>query len=157
MKNKYDEFNVDIYRNCNMDLKHYNDVDLLNHFNNHGKNENRIFSKIQLYKPQALINNDLMIAKKAVCLIFSLEKYSHEFKNILIKLNEISDNSPLDIYLSVKDDNINYATYHGLSRIAHSIHYIVDIIQQYELIDVGKYNFYLGFNLQRNYQDVIFI
>jgi len=82
MINKYNEFNVDIYRNCNIDLKNcqYNDFDLLNHFNNHGKNENRIFSRIQLYKKQSLINQDLSKANIAVCLKIPPEKYSS--KNI---------------------------------------------------------------------------
>jgi len=37
-------FNSDIYRNNNNDLKNFNDTELLNHFNNYGKNENRIYS-----------------------------------------------------------------------------------------------------------------
>ena len=157
MKNKDTECNMDVYRNCNIDLKHYNNIDLLNHFNNHGKNENRIFSRIQLYKPQALINNDLMIAKKAVLLIFSLEKYSDEYKNLLIKINELSDNRPLDIYLGVKDNNINYLTHQGLSIINIYIYEIVKIIEDYNILDIAKCNFYLGFNLQRNYDNTVFL
>jgi len=158
MKNKDIEFNLDVYRNCNVDLKHYNDFDLLNHFNNHGKNENRMFSKIQLYKPQALINCELLKAKIAVCLKISDEKYSYEFKNLLTKINELSSNNNfIDIYLGGEDNNINYLTYNGLSIIKHSIHYIVDEIKKYEIILVEKYNFYLGFNLQNKYEDVIFM
>jgi len=155
MKSKDTEFNMDVYRNCNIDLKHYNNVDLLYHFNNHGKNENRIFSRIQLYKPQALINNDLMIAKKAFLLYFSLEKYSDEYKNLLIKINELSDNIPIDIYLGVKDININYLTHQGLSIINIYIYDIVKIIEDYNILDITKCNFYLGFNLQRNYDNTV--
>jgi len=158
MKNKDNEFNIDIYRNCNIDLKHYNDVDLISHFNNHGKNENRMFSKVQLYKSQSLINCELLKAKTAVCLKISFENYSYEYKNLLIKINELSSNDNfIDIYLGVEDKNINYVTYHGLSVIKHTIYYIVDAIRKYEIIVVGKYNFYLGFNLQREYEDVIFL
>jgi hypothetical protein len=155
MINKYSEFNIDVYRNCNIDLKHYNNIDLLNHYNNHGKNENRIFSRIQLYKPQALINNDLMIAKKAFLLFFSLEKYSDEYKNLLIKINELSDNIPIDIYLGVKDNNINYLTHEGLSIINIYIYEIVQKIRDYNILDIEKCNFYLGFNLQRNYDNSV--
>jgi hypothetical protein len=157
MINKDNEFNVDIYRNCNIDLKHYNNMDLLNHFNNYGKNENRIFSRIQLYKLQSLINNGLMITKTAVCLKNPPEKYSDEYKNILIKLNEISDNTPIDVYLGIEDNNINYVTYHGLSIINQNIYYIVDAIKKYKVIETSKYNFYLGFILQRKYDNTIFL
>lgn len=158
MKNKDDEFNMDIYRNCNIDLKHYNNIDLLNHFNTHGKNENRYFSKLQLYKQQALINCELLKAKTAVCLKFCFDNFSYEYKNLLTKINELSSNGDLiDIYLGIEDDNINYATYHGLSTITQSIHYMVDVIQNYGVIAVEKYNFYLSFNLQRKYDNVIFL
>jgi len=157
MKNTDDVFNLDIYRNCNIDLKHYNNVDLLNHFNNYGKNENRIFSRIQLYKEQSLINNGLMIAKTAVCLKNPPEKYSDEYKSVLVKLNETPDNTPIDVYLGIEDNNINYATYHGLSIINKNIYYMVDVIKKYKVIDTSKYNFYLSFNLQRNYDNTIFL
>ena len=160
MINKYNEFDVDIYRNCNMDLKNYqyNDIDLLNHFNNYGKNENRIFSRIQLYKSQSIINNDLMKAKTAICLKIPPEKNSYEYKNVLVKINELSSNGNLiDIYLGVEDNNINYGTYHGLSVINKNIYFIVDEIKHYEVIATENHNFYLGFNLQRNYEDVLFM
>ena len=158
MINKYNEFNVDIYRNCNMDLKPYNDIDLLNHFSKEGKHENRLFSKIQLYKQQSLINQDLLKANTAVCLKIPPEKYSYEYKNVLVKIIELSSNGNfIDIYLGVEDNNINYATHHGLSIIRNTIHYIIDTIKQYEVILVENHNFYLGFNLQRKYEDVIFM
>lgn len=157
MKNKENEFNVDIYRNCNVDLKHYNDVDLISHFNNHGKNENRMFSKSQLYKEQSLIKQDLLKAKTAVCLKIYFDNFSYEYKNLLIKINELSNDNFIDIYLGVEDNNVNYVNYHGLSVIKHTIYYIVDVIKKYEVIDLGKYNFYLGFNLHREYEDVLFM
>ena len=158
MINKYNEFNVDIYRNCNMDLKHYNDIDLLNHFNNHHKDENRIFSKSQLYKQQSIINQDLLKANTGVCLKIPPEKYSDEYKSVLVKLNELSTNGSLiDIYLGVEDNNINYGSYHGLSLIKHTIYFIVDAIKKYQFIVVENHNFYLGFNLQRKYDNVIFL
>ena len=160
MLNRYNEFNIDIYRNCNMDLKNcqYNDIDLLNHFNNYGKNEYRIFSRIQLYKSQSIINNDLMKAKTAVCLKIPSIKNIDEYKSLLIRINELSSNDNItDIYLGVEDNNINYGTYHGLSIINHSINYMVDVIKKYEVIATEKHNFYLGFNLQRNYEDVLFL
>ena len=158
MINKHNEFNVDIYRNCNMDFKHYhyNDVDLLNHFNRHGKNENRISSKIQLYKQQSLINQDLLKANIAICLKIPPENYSYEYKNVLVKIFELSSNGNLiDIYLGVEDKNMNYGSYHGLSVINKNIYFIVDAIKKYEVITVEDYNFYLGFNLQRKYKDVM--
>ena len=158
MINKYNEFNVDIYRNCNQDLKHYNNVDLLNHFNNQDKNENRIASKCQLYKEQSIINNDLLKATIAVCLKIPPEKYLDEYKNVLVKIIELSSNGNfIDIYLGVEDNSINYGSYHGLSLIKETIYYIVDAIKKYEVIATENHNFYLGFNLQRNYEDVIFL
>jgi hypothetical protein len=156
MKNKYNVFNIDIYRNCNMDLKYYNDIDLLNRFNSRDKNENRIFSISQLYKTQAIINIGLLKANIAICLKIPSENYSDEYKNILVKIFELSSNGEfIDIYFGVEDNNMNYSSYHGLSVINKNIYYIVDQIKHYEVIVVDKYNFYLGFNLQRKYEHVM--
>jgi hypothetical protein len=99
-----------------------------------------------------------MKAKTAVCLKIPPEKYSDEYKNVLVKIIELSSNGNLiDIYLGVEDNNINYGTYHGLSVINKNIYFIVDEIKNYEVILVDNHNFYLGFNLQRNYEDVLFM
>jgi len=63
----------------------------------------------------------------------------------------------IDIYLGVEDKNINYGSYHGLSVINKNIYFIVYQIKHYEVIRVEEHNFYLGFNLQRNYEDVMFM
>jgi hypothetical protein len=157
MLNRYNEFNIEVYRNCNIDLKHYNNIDLLNHFNNHGKNENRIFSKCQLYKEQSIVNHNLLSATKAICLKCLLEKNSDEYKKSLIKINELSYDNSIDIYLGVENDDRNYNTYHGLNIINITIYDIVNVIKTYNVIDVNKFNFYLGFNLQRKYEDVIYL
>jgi hypothetical protein len=157
MKNNSYKFNVDIYRNSNVDLRHFDNNDLLNHFNNYGKNENRIFSECQLYKEQAIFNNSLLKANKAVCLKIPPENYSDEYRNILIKLDELSHDNLVDIYLGVEDNRINYDRCHGLSIINISIHDIVNEIKTYYILDVTKHNFYLSFNLQRNYEDVLFL
>jgi len=130
----------------------------LNHFNIHHKDERRIFSKSQLYKEQSIINQDLMKANIAVCLKIPPENYSDEYKSVLVKINELSSNADLiDIYLGVEDNNINYGSYHGLSVIKHTIYYIVDTIKKYEVIALDKHNFYLGFKLHRNYENVLFL
>jgi len=99
-----------------------------------------------------------MKAKTAVCLKIPSIKNIDEYKSLLIRINELSSNDNItDIYLGVEDNNINYGTYHGLSIINHSINYMVDVIKKYEVIATEKHNFYLGFNLQRNYEDVLFL
>lgn len=155
MINKDTEYNNDIYKNCNLDLIHYDDNYLLLHYENHGKNENRIYTKKQLYKSQAIINNDLFKAKTAVCLIVPPEKYSNEYKDLLIKINEISNNDSIDIYLS--DCKNSYNTYMGLSAMNVCIHDAVSLIKSYNILDIQKCNFYLGFILQRNYENKIIL
>ncbi len=45
----YPQFDLDIYKNYNPDLNFLNEEDYFIHFNNHGKNENRIYSKNIFY------------------------------------------------------------------------------------------------------------
>jgi hypothetical protein len=155
MKNKDNEFNIDIYRNCNVDLMYYNDIDLLLHYNSRGKYENRIFNRSQLYKIQSVINIDLLKATMAVGLTLPPDKYSHEYNKLLIKVNEISGSKPIDIYLG--DNNKKCNTYHGLSTMNVYIYEVVKIIDSYNILDMSKCNFYLGFNLQRKYTNTIFL
>ena len=99
-----------------------------------------------------------MKANIAICLKIPPEQYSDEYKNTLIKISELSSNNKfINIYLGVEDNNINYVTYHGLSIINKNIYFIVDTIKTYGVLHVEKYNFYLGFKLQRNYEDVLFL
>ena len=43
-------FDIDLYRELNNDLKHFNNNQLLDHYHNHGKYENRIYSYNQFYE-----------------------------------------------------------------------------------------------------------
>ena len=155
MKNKDNDFNIDIYRNCNVDLMYYNDIDLLLHYNSRGKYENRIFNRSQLYKIQSVINIDLLKATMAVGLTLPPDKYSHEYNKLLIKVNEISGSKPIDIYLG--DNNKKCKTYHGLSTMNVYIYEVVKIIDSYNILDISNCNFYLDFNLQRKYNNIIFL
>jgi len=155
MKNKDYEFNIDIYRNCNVDLMYYNDIELLLHYNTRGKYDKRIFTRSQLYKRQSVINIDLITSTIAVCLIIPPDKYSDEYKQLLIKANEIADNNSIDIYLG--DSNKKYNRYHGLSTMNVYIYEVIKIIESYNILDMSKCNFYLDFNLQRKYNNTIFL
>jgi hypothetical protein len=154
MENTDKEFNLDIYRACNLDLNHFNDNDLLFHYNTYGKYENRIHSKETLLKVQAILNNDLLKATTAICINIPPNNYSDEYFHLLTKINELyNHNEALDIYFG--DGVHNYNTYNGYSTINKSLPDLVKILDSYNILDIQKINFYIGFNLQRNYEKTI--
>ena len=154
MINKYNEFNLDIYRNCNMDLNEYTNDELLNDYNTYGMYENKIATMKQLYKQQSIINQDLM--KATIAIFIKVVNDSDSFNNvksILQKIKIMTENSFADIYIGYDLNNDNY--YHGLSTIYEDINSQYNIIGSFDIIDITKYNFYLGYNLQRKYDTII--
>jgi hypothetical protein len=154
MKNKDTEFNVDIYRNCNMDLNEYSNDELLNDYNTYGMYENKIATMKQLYKQQSIINQDLM--KATIAIFIKVVNNSDSFNNvksILQKIKIMTENTFADIYIGYDLNNDNY--YHGLSTIYEDINSQYNIIGSFDIIDITKYNFYLGYNLQRKYDTII--
>jgi hypothetical protein len=155
MVNKDNQFNLDIYKSSNKDLIHLNDVDLVRHYYEMGIKEDRIYSRIQLYKPQAIINNNLYKANIAICL--SMPSSIDKFNNMLIKIKTVSkNNTNIDIYLG---DSINdYNKYLGLSIIKNDLDNFLDKIKNANIIkNFENYNFYLGLTLHRNYNNIIFL
>lgn len=157
MKDKDVEFNINIYKNCNTDLKHYDNNTLLLYYNDIGKNDNRISTKKQLYKRQAIINNNSLNATIAILMNIPPEIYSDEYKKLLINVNEIViHNGYIDIYLGDGKNNNNM--YNGLSIIYFDIHEIVDNINSYNILqNKENINFYLGFNLHCKYDNTIML
>ena len=154
MKNKDSEFNVDIYRNCNMDLNEYTNDELLNDYNTYGIYENKIATMKQLYKQQAIINQDLMKANIAIFIkVINNSDTFNNVKSILQKIKLMTENSFADIYIGYDLNNDNY--YHGLSTIYEDINSQYNIVGSFDIIDITKYNFYLGYNLQRKYDTMI--
>jgi len=155
MVNKDNEFNLDIYKNSNKDLTHLNDVELVKHYYEMGIKEDRIHSRIQLYKSQAIINNNLHKANIAICL--SMPSSIEKLKNMLIKIKTASKNNNFtDIYFG---DGINdYNKYLGLSTIKSDLNNFLDKIKNTNILtNLDNYNFYLGLTLHRNYNNIIFL
>jgi ssDNA-specific exonuclease RecJ len=154
MKNKDTEFSVDIYRNCNMNLNEYTNDQLLNDYNTHGMYENKIATTKQLYKKQSIINQDLMKANIAIFIkVINNSDTFNNVKSILQKIKLMTENCFADIYIGYDLNNDNY--YHGLSTIYEDINSQYNIIDSFDIIDITKYNFYLGYNLQRKYDTII--
>ena len=59
-----------IYRKFNSDLKDYTDLELVNHFNVYGKNENRIY------------NFDTLMKKNIHLIYFNLDTYKEHNKDL---------------------------------------------------------------------------
>ena len=156
MINKDNEFNTDIYKNSNKDLMTLGHADLIKHYYEMGIKEDRIYSKLQLYKQQAIINNNLLKSNIAICL--TIPKSKEKLNNILVKIKTVSssNNNMVDIYFG---DGINdYNKYLGLSIIKNDLKFFVNKITSPNILtNLENYNFYLGLTLHRNYNNIIFL
>lgn len=154
MTNKTNIFDADIYKNCNPDLPNYDENELFEDYNKYGKYENRISTKKGLYKPQLLMNNQLSKAKIAILLPIPLKNNHTYYENILLRVLNLSKlYEIIDLYFG-DENNGGYHTYNGLCTIYESIHQIVNRIELYDILNISSYNFYLGLNLQREYDRV---
>ena len=81
-KNK---FNLDIYKNCNIDLylNNMDDTDLINHYTNFGINESRIDNLNKLIKVQSKINIDCKKARIAFFMIIPSDSLSGGYRTLL--------------------------------------------------------------------------
>jgi len=149
MIDKDKEFNFEIFKNCNLDLINKSDSELLNYYGI----RNRIYCRSQIYKNQAIINIDLLKATIAVFMVIPSEKSENcEFFLNYIKESTDSGNN-IDIYFGYDDNSIK--CFFGLSIIDKEIEEIYKLIDSYNILDINKYNFYLGYNLQKFYDVVI--
>jgi hypothetical protein len=150
MIDKYNEFDINIYKNCNKSIKN----NWVQHFNKVGKNENRIYSHNTLRKKQAIINQNILSARLAIFLLVPLDNTSGGYRTLLNYMQKLTENNIyIDIYLGYDFDSIN--CYNGLSTLNVNIEHVVNIIAGFNVLDIKKYNFYLGFNVQRNYDILI--
>ena len=152
MIDKDKEFNLEIYKNCNFDLSIKSEIDLLKHYIHNGIKENRIYSKFQIYKTQAIINKDLLSANIAFFILIPPNNSSNECKTILNNIKSLTNNNSIDIYVGYDFTSINCIL--GLSIINEHLEDIYDLIDNYNILDMKEYNFYLGYNVQKKYDTI---
>jgi hypothetical protein len=151
--NYKNKLNLDIYRNCNPDLVHLNNTELINHYINFGINENRIDNLNKLIKIQSQINIDCKKARIAFFMIIPTDSLSGGYRTLLKYIQSLVDNNiHVDLYFGYDINSIK--TYNGLSILNTSIQTIIEIVNSYNELNMNSYNFYLGYNVQRNY-DII--
>ena len=148
MIDKDKQFNLEIFKNCNLDLINKSDNELLKYYGI----RNRIYCKSQIYKSQAIINTDLLKATIAIFMIIPSEK-SDECASFLNFIKNSTDNSSIDIYFGY--DFNSTKCFAGLSIIDKEINEIYKLIDNYNILDMNKYNFYLGYNVQKFYDVII--
>ncbi len=148
-------FNINIYKNCNIDISHYSDSELIEHYNNHGKYENIIVCKNQLYKNQSIINID--IEKSTIAfymLIPGSEANSGGYRTLLLYINHLRNNGyNIDLYFGNSTDDMT--TYLGLSINNNSLDSIIKNIAKYNILDIKNYNYFIGLNLQKKYNIIV--
>ena len=153
MIDKDKEFNFEIFKSCNLDLSDKSEIDLLKHYIYNGVKENRIYSKFQIYKPQAIINKELLSATVAIFMIIPPNNKSKECIKILNYIKILTDNNiSVDIYFGYDFTSINCIL--GLSIINKNLEEIYNLINNYNILDIKKYNFYLGYNVQKKYHTI---
>ena len=151
--NYKNDFHLDIYKNCNPDLIHLNNTELINHYINFGINENRIDNLNKLVKVQSQINIDCKIARIAFFMIIPSDNISGGYRTLLKYIQFLNNNNiHIDLYFGYDINSIK--TYNGLSIVNTSIQTIIEIVDSYNELNMNSYNFYLGYNVQRNY-DII--
>ena len=151
--NYKNKFNLNIYRNCNLDLVHLNNTELINHYINLGINENRIDNLNKLIKIQSKINIDFKIARIAFFMIIPSDNLSGGYRTLLKYIQSLNNNNVhIDLYFGYDINSMK--TYNGLSIVNTSIETIIEFVNSYNELNMNFYNFYLGYNVQRNY-DII--
>ena len=154
MIHKDNEFDFEIFKNCNLDLSNKNYFDLLEYFIYNGIKENRIYSKSQIYKIQAIINKDLLSANLAIFMVIPSDNNSNECISLLNYIKILNDNNnSIDIYVGYDFTSVNCI--YGLSIISEPLENIYKVIDNYNILNMKEYNFYLGYNVQKNYDTII--
>jgi hypothetical protein len=145
-------FNLNIYKNCNNDLKHFTKKELINHYENFGKYEKRISSKADLLKKQSIINN--RDSDIAIFMIITSDNLSGGYRTLLKYIHFLNSiDISIDIYFGFNFTSTK--TYNGLNIIHMSLNEILEIVDSYKEIDINKNNYYLGFNCIKRYNILI--
>jgi hypothetical protein len=154
IKEDYNSFNTLIYKNCNIDLLYFNNTQLIEHFKRSGSKENRIYSIDRLYKRQSIINIDIEQSTIAFfMLIPSCHANSGGYRTLLIYIEFLRQSGfTIDIYFGSSTEDMK--TYLGLSIISISIDSILDYVNKYNVLDIDKYNYFLGLNLLKKYNTI---
>ena len=151
----FDKFDIDIYRNCNLDLKWMPDNELVRHYQIYGKNENRITNLRTLFKVQCQLTHNIFDAKVAFFLLDAHDTGSGGYRTLLNYINELYNHGIMvDLYIGNREEGLE--TYHGLSLMKRDIHDCINVINGYKSISIHHpINYYLGFKLRRNYDIVV--
>lgn len=145
-----DKYNEEIYKKCNHDLTTLNSIQLKQHYEKFGKNENRIYSLHTLIKQQSIINIPYLQSTIAFYLFIPSNNECGGYKTLLRYINYLTNNGySIDIYLG--HNSTSQKTIYGYSIIKEHLKDIIKVIESYNVLDISKYNYYLGFNLQRKY------
>lgn len=147
-------FNHEIYKNFNPDLRHMSNNELISHFYNHGIHEKRIHSLYTIKRKQSIINFNPEQSTVAFFLMISDKPISGGYRTLLKYINYLSKNGyKIDIYIGSNTEDMN--RYMGYSTLNIDIEKLVKYIDAYNEINVNEYNFFLGLKCNKRYRNIV--
>lgn len=151
-----DKYNTGIYRECNFDLAHFDDNDLMMHYIENGINEGRIYNFKTLMKPQCQLNDRTLQAPIAFFMLLpTTDATSGGYITLLHYINVLIKNGIyVDMYFG--NSTIDMKRCKGFTIMRDSVSTIIENIKRFNILsDLTKVNFFVGLTACKKYNMIV--